>query len=144
MKSRKKTWDEKVDIVRDSFFRIEKYPHFSNIFYEKLFFLNPKIKKYFKDTDFEHQKKALMHGLHFMIGFLDKKDDHSKVQLIRIAKTHSHENLNIYPHDYYYWIEALVLAVKECDHLWYNDLAHYWKEVIFMPISFIISQYYKK
>lgn len=141
---RKKTWEQKVDLVNESFSRASSLPKFANVFYSKLFYLNPKIKEYFKNTDFTHQEKALMHGLRFMMGFLDSKDKSARINLARIAETHSHKNMNIHPHDYYYWGEALILTVKECDHLWFEDLKYYWKEVVFLPVSFIISQYYRK
>ena len=52
-RQRKKTWDQKVEIVKDSYLRSKKAPDFASDFYQNLFFLKPKIKDYFKDTDFE-------------------------------------------------------------------------------------------
>jgi hemoglobin-like flavoprotein len=143
-KERKKTWAEKVAIVKDSYNRSRNKEHFATLFYDNLFFLKPKLKDYFKDTNFEHQKKAIMFGLDYLISFLDGAEGHSRQQVLRIARTHSVNNMNIHPHDYYYWIEALILTTKECDYHWHNDLAFYWRECLSFPISFIISQYYQK
>jgi hemoglobin-like flavoprotein len=141
-RQRKKTWDQKVLIVRDSFLRARKNAAFASDFYRNLFFLKPKIKDYFIKTDFEHQDKALLRGLEFMMGFLDHSNTNARQQVIRISHTHAHKNMNVHPHDYYYWIEALVLTVKSHDPLWQKDYEYYWRETISYPITFIISQYF--
>lgn len=141
-RERKKSWEDKVEIVKDSFLRSHKDADFASDFYHHLFFLKPKIKNYFVNTDFDHQDKALMRGLEFMMGFLDHSDTHSRQQILRISQTHSKKNLNIHPHDYYYWIEAMVLTIKKHDPMWYDDMEYYWREVISFPITFMISQYF--
>lgn len=141
-RKRKKTWEEKVILVKGSFTRAKDSANFGHDFYENLFFLNPKIQNYFANTDFVHQNKALMAGLGYILDFLDHSNENAKAQVIRLSRTHSKENMNIYPHDYYYWIEALVMTLKKHDPSWYDDLAFYWREVIFYPISFMISQYF--
>ncbi len=141
-RQRKKTWDQKVQIVKDSFLRSRKSLDFASVFYHNLFFLKPKIKDYFSHTDFEHQDKALLMGLDFMIGFLDHSNENARKQVIRLSQTHAKKNLNIHPHDYYYWIEALVMTVKTQDPLWNKDYEYYWREVISYPVTFMISQYF--
>lgn len=144
MAQRKKTWEQKVTIVKDSFNRAKQDSMFSRKFYENLFFLKPKIKDYFMNTDWSHQEKALMRGLDFLIGFLDKKDNFSRTQIARLSKSHSSFGLKIHPHDYYYWIEALILTTSQCDHLWQKDFGYYWRECASFPITFMISQYFLK
>ena len=139
---RKKTWQQKVDLVKGSFNRASSNITFAEKFYQNLFFLNPVIKKYFEKTDFEHQEKALMHGLTFLIEFLDQKDELARTRVLRIARTHSVHGMKIHPHHYYYWIEAVILTARSLDADWYDDLEYYWREVINFPISFIISQYF--
>jgi|GEM_PF-2292091 hemoglobin-like flavoprotein len=142
MKQRKKSWDEKVLVVQGSFERIKNEGDFPAIFYQNLFFLKPQLKEYFKKTDFEHQDKALMHGMEVLMGFLGERKGHPRQQLLRLSHSHSNQGLNIHPHDYYYWIEAMIMTVKEFDPYWYTDMAYYWREVLFFPISFMISQYF--
>ena len=142
-RERKKTWLQKVKLVQDSFARSSKDDNFARIFYENLFFLSPKIREYFKDTDFHHQQKALLHGLEFLMHFSNVKDENAKLQIIRIAKSHSASGMKIHPHDYYYWIEALIMTGKELDPKWYDGMEFYWREVVSMPVSFIVSQYFK-
>lgn len=142
VKQRKKSWKDKVKIVNDAFSRVSVRPGFARTFYENLFFLNPKIKDHFKQTDFEHQEKALMHGLEFLMQFLEKHDEHVRQQVLRIAKSHSSFGMKIHPHMYYYWIEALIMTAREFDKDWYDDLEYYWREVVSFPVSFIISQYF--
>lgn len=84
-----------------------------------------------------------MHGMSFLIDFLDQNDANARAQVLRIARTHSAKNMNIHPHDYYYWIEALIMTARDYDSQWYDDLEYYWREVINYPISFIISLYFK-
>lgn len=143
-KKRVKTWQQKVEIVKDSYARASRESSFAGLFYENLFFLNPGIEKYFAKTDFEHQKKAILHGMHFLISFLDQKDENARVQVLRISKTHSVHGLKIHPHHYYYWIEALIMTARKLDNLWYNGMEYYWREVINFPVSFIISQYFNE
>jgi hemoglobin-like flavoprotein len=143
-KQRKKSWENKVEIVKASYLRSSRDVDFASNFYKHLFFLKPKIKDYFVHTDFEHQDKALTHGLEFFMGFLDHSDENARTQVLRISQTHSKFNLNIHPHDYYYWIEALVMTVKTLDPSWYKDMEYYWREVISYPVSFMISQYFKE
>jgi hemoglobin-like flavoprotein len=142
VRKRKKSWEEKVKLVIGSFNRSKKSNYFVQDFYENLFFLNPKIKDSFINTDFAHQEKALMAGLKFMLDFLDQSNTNARAQVLRLSQSHSQENLNIYPHHYYYWIEALILTIKKHDPSWHNDLGYYWKEVVSYPISFMISQYF--
>ena len=142
-KERKKTWEQKVTEVTNCYSRAKMKDLMPHTFYDKLFFLDPKIKNYFKDTDWDHQKKALLHGLDHLMGFLhNPKDDHHRKQILRLARTHSKKGLNIHPHEYYYWIDALVLTFKDCDDGWYRDLEYYLRECLFFPISFMISLYH--
>ena len=144
MKERKKTWEQKVKIVGDSYLRAKKTPNFTRLFYQNLFFLKPKIKEYFVNTDWPHQEKALLAGLDFLLGFLDQKDKNARQQVLRLAHSHSTHGLKIHPHDYHYWIEALIITTSECDHLWEKNFSYYWRECISFPITFMISQYFLK
>ena len=144
MKERKKSWNEKCKLVHESFLRIRvKDDHkFAKTFYDNLFFLNKDLKNYFKNTDFVHQEKALMHGLTFLTEYTSESSENARSQVKRLAYVHNKDNLNIHPHLYYYWVEALIITVKKEDNLWHDDLEYYWREVIFMPVSFFISQYF--
>lgn len=84
-----------------------------------------------------------MRGMDFLVGYLNKTDENSRLQFQRLASTHSIHNLNIHPHYYYYWIEAWVLTARELDNQWYDNLEFYWREIIFFPISYIISRYFE-
>ncbi len=139
-KRRKKTWIQKVELVQGSYTRSSKDPNFPSTFYRNLFYLNPDIKKYFEKTDFAHQDKALMHGMNFLLEFLDESNLNARSQILRLATTHSSSGLKIHPHHYYYWIEALIMTAKDLDLSWHDDLEYYWRETLFYPISFMISQ----
>ena len=78
MLERKKTWDEKVDLVKQSFDRSKQRKTFASIFYQNLFFLKPKIRTYFKNTDLIHQEKAVMAGMEYLMAFLDEKNRHAR------------------------------------------------------------------
>ena len=145
-KQRKKSWKQKFSAVRNSYERcVKSDEYFAHIFYDNLFFLNPKIKKYFKNTDWDHQRKALLHGLDHLFNYYDAKDEeYHKKQILRIGKTHSRQNLDIHPHDYYYWIEALALTLEALDDKWSDDIKFYTRECIFLPVSIIISLYHDK
>ncbi len=140
---RKKTWDQKVDLVRNSYLRSKNNQNFAKLFYNHLFFLNPKLKDYFKNTDFNHQERALINGLDFLFDYFGK-DENAKHQILRLAKVHNIDGLNIHPHFYYYWGEALVLAIKDSDPQYYSDMEYYLREVVSYPLSFFSSQYFVK
>lgn len=120
-RKRKKTWEQKVRLVEDSFARSSQRAGFGREFYENLFFLHPPIKTYFARTDFEHQEKALLRGLRFLFEFLDESNENARAQILRLSHSHSIHGLKIHPHHYYYW-----------------------REVVFYPVSFMISQYFSK
>jgi len=140
---RKKTWQQKIIEVRKSYFRAIEKKAFAKSFYRHLFFLNPDIEKYFEGTDWEHQEKALLLGLEHLFNFFDDQDSYHKKQVSRIGISHSKKNMNIHPHHYYYWLDALVMTMEKCDPEWYDDLRFYIRESLFFPISFIISLYLK-
>lgn len=139
---RKKTWENKVEEVENSLARCDVDASFARHFYRNLFFLNPRLEKYFKKTDWKHQEIALVSGIERLVGFL-KNDEIHRNHVVRIGETHSSRNMAIHPHDYYYWIDALILTAKKRDHQWYDDLEYYFRECLFYPISFIISLYHK-
>jgi hemoglobin-like flavoprotein len=141
MKQRKKHWQEKVDLVKDSYYRAAGHRFFAERFYKNLFYLKPEIKEYFKDTDWTKQEEAIIDGLDFMFGYIAGHDENARIQFIRLCKTHNRQNMNIHPHNYYYWIEALVMTGKECDEGWYDDLEYYWREVVSFPVMFMTSMY---
>jgi hemoglobin-like flavoprotein len=143
MRKRKKTWEEKKFLVRACFNRVSSKNAFARNFYNNLFFLNPALKDLFKETDMEHQEKALLYGLTYLFEFSeDENNEHARVQFKRICESHSVHNLNIHPHHYYYWIEALIMTFKAHYEDWFHDLEYYTREVLFLPISFMISQYF--
>lgn len=142
-KKRKKSWEKKVELAKYSYLRSKESHNFSKLFYKNLFFLNPKTEDFFSETDFKYQEKALVHGLDFLFGYLEK-NEHSKQQFLRLAKLHNIGGLNIHPHYYYYWSEALILTIKEKDPQYYKDLEYYLREVISYPLSFFVSQYFIK
>lgn len=143
-KERRKSWKKKVEIVHNSWERIRSLEKLGELFYEKLFFLSPELRDKFSGTDFEHQHKLLHQGLEILVKYLDDEDKFTKKQITRLARTHNHYNLDIHPHSYYYWVEALILTIKDLDSKWYDDLEYYWRECISFPINFIISQYFVK
>lgn len=141
MKARSKTWKDKVALVKDSYYRAAGHKFFAERFYKHLFYLKPEIKEYFKDTNWAKQEEAIMDGLDFMFGYISDDDENARIQFIRLCKTHNKKNMNIHPHNYYYWIEALILTGKECDGQWYDDLEYYWREVVSFPVTFMTSMY---
>lgn len=142
---RKKSWNEKVEEVSNCYERCKDAPNLSSTFYDNLFFLDPSLKSKFAKTDWKHQKKAFTHALFDVISYLkDPRSDHYRKQITRLARTHSHQNLDIHPHSYYYWIDAVVLTLKSIDKRWEKDLEFYLRECLFYPISFMISLYHHK
>ena len=136
------TWSKKVTLAKNSFLRAKESKFFPYKFYENLFSLKPELKKYFLSTDFEHQHKALINGLGFLFGYLNNEDKNSRDQIKRLAQVHSKNSLNIHPHEYHYWSEALILTVKELDPEWTDPFESHLREVVSYPLSFFISYYF--
>jgi hypothetical protein len=135
-KSRKSSWPQKVLEVRNSFERAKNSPAFIAEFYSNLFYLKPEIEKYFVDTKWKHQEIMIQKGIEHLLGFLDNDPDQIHHQnILRLSESH--------PHNYYYWIDAMVLTLKELDPKWHSDLEYYTRECLFFPISFMISFYHK-
>ena len=143
IRTRKKSWSDKTIEVSQSYQRAMKSPLFFDKFYSNLFFLKPEIEKYFINTKWEHQKIALEKGIQHLLGFLGK--DPGKIHhknILRLSESHSKKNLNIHPHNYYYWIDAMIMTLEEFDPKWHKSLEYYHRECVFFPISFMISRYY--
>ena len=143
-RERKKTWQDKVVLVQNALERSTGQQNFASTFYKHLFFLKPSFKEVFKNTDWNNQERLLTFAIEHLSHFLNgnEKDSFHRQQIVRISETHSKKNMNIHPHDYYYWIDAMVLTVKEVDPQWHDDLSYYIRECLFFPISFIISRYH--
>lgn len=141
---RKKDWSSKVEIVKLSLVRAMTSSLFAKTFYENLFYLNPKLKDYFRNTDWKKQEIALIKGVDHLMGFFaDEKNEIHRKNIVRLAESHSKNNLNIHPHKYYYWIDAMVMTLRELDHEWEENNQFYVRECLFFPVSFIISLYHK-
>ena len=142
--ARKKTWSEKSKEVKNSYLRAMKEPTFVDEFYRNLFFLKPSIEEYFKDTKWSYQKIAIEKGIEHLLGFLEEgQNDVHRKNILRLAESHSKQGLNIHPHNYYYWVDAMVMTLSELDPSWHKNLEYYCRECLFAPISFMISFYHK-
>lgn len=143
-KERKKNWETKVSIVEESLLRAMNSELFAKTFYENLFYLNPKTQEYFSNIDWRKQEIALLKSIEHLIGFFSNEEDeiHRK-NIIRIGESHSKKNLNIHPHNYYYWVDAMIMTLKELDSKWDDNNQFYVRECLFFPVSFIISLYHK-
>lgn len=141
MRTRKKTWEQKSQEIRASYQRVKDNPELAQLFYQHLFFLNPRVKDYFAKTDWPHQHKLLVHAMDHLFNFSSDPGHHHHRQIARIAQNHSKHGLNVHPHLYYYWIEAMIMTLKKLDPSWYDGLAYYLRECLFFPVSFIISCY---
>lgn len=142
-KKRSKSWEQKSLEVLNSLHRAVEVDIFAKVFYKNLFFLNPELEKKFENTDWKKQEIALIKGVKHIAGFFDKTDKVHHQNVIRLAESHSKKNLDIHPHSYYYWIDAMIMTLKQLDHLWYKDLEYYTRECLFLPLSFMISFYHK-
>lgn len=140
MRNRKKSWKQKCNEVSFSLNRFKQERFFTDKFYKHLFFLKPALEKKFAKTDWEEQDKLIRMAVEHIIGFFDEENISHKQNIARIAETHSKKNMDIH-HYYYYWIDAMIMTAKELDSEWYDDLAYYYRECLFFPISFIVSMY---
>jgi hemoglobin-like flavoprotein len=110
------------------------------MFYEQFLASSELVRAKFNGTDMAKQKRHLMASLHMMI-LASSGDDAAELYLSRIAKDHSKDNLDIKPEMYSLWLESLLLAVKETDPEWNEEIEAAWGAIMSYGIEFMKNHY---
>lgn len=122
--------------VEASFGRCSVNKDFIQVFYDIFLQSDPSIAPFFKDTDFEEQKKALKFGLSNLVMYAkDPNAAYAKGKLDQLATNHDHKHLNINPRMYKFWIDSLIEAIKKTDAEFNTQLEKDWKKVLNLGID---------
>ncbi len=124
-----------LEIFNESLARCTKDPGFMDVFYEKFISESQQIKKHFKNTDMERQKKMLLHSLANMVIAYERPEILSDV-----AVKHDARHLNVMPELYVTWLECLIEAAKITDPLFNDEVERSWRIVMQNGIDYLISQ----
>ncbi|MDX1444119.1 MAG: globin [Gammaproteobacteria bacterium] len=124
--------------VQQSFQRCITKQGFLHRFYDIFMQSHPDVPSLFRNTDFNEQIKLLRHGLSSALMFAGGTNVGKSV-LKRIGETHGRHRMNVDPTLYPYWIDSLVVAVRETDPRCDEKLQGRWREALTIATDHIRS-----
>lgn len=130
-----------IDQVRASLNRCLGQAAFLDRFYEHFLGSSNEIRQMFVHTDFKRQKFMLAASLKTMLLFARGGAVGESGRMQELARVHNKHNRNISPQFYAYWLDALLLAVKESDPEQSAQLVLAWRNTMQMGINYMISHY---
>jgi len=99
------------------------------------------IRAKFEHTDFERQKKVLSDSLFLMLTAAGASRGFARVELEKLAKRHSREELDIKPEWYAIWLDNLMKTVSEFDPEYSDDVDAAWRASIKDSVDLLIAGY---
>lgn len=132
---------QSVQKARDSLSRCNQRPEFLERFYELFIDSSPDIRKKFENTDFEVQKKVLRDSLFLMLSAAGTTVGYAHVQLEKLAKRHSHNDLGIKPEWYALWLDTLLQTVAEFDPDYSDAIDAAWRDSMKEGIELLSAGY---
>lgn len=102
---------------------------------------SPDIRKKFENTDFEVQKKVLRDSLFLMLSAAGTTVGYAHVQLEKLAKRHSHNDLGIKPEWYALWLDTLLQTVAEFDPDYSDAIDAAWRDSMKEGIELLAAGY---
>ena len=130
-----------VQVARDSLSRCSKDTGFLDRFYELFMGSSEDVREKFLETDFERQKKVLSDSLFLMLAAAGTTKGFAHVQLEKLAKRHSRQQLDIKPEWYELWLDTLLKTVSEVDPEYSSEVDTAWRESIKDSIEVLIAGY---
>ena len=131
---------EDIDAVTASYHRCMHGGRFVDTFYELFLAKSPEVANKFKHTDFVHQKLMLRESLLMMLMFNHKRAD-VQDDMEKLARRHSRSGVDIPPHMYELWLDALCEAVQKHDPEFTAEVTELWRSAMKPGIELIISRY---
>ena len=132
---------QSVQKARDSLSRCNQRAEFLERFYELFVASSPDIRKKFENTDFEVQKKVLRDSLFLMLSAAGTTAGYAHVQLEKLAKRHSRDDLGIKPEWYALWLETLLETVREFDPDYSDEIDAAWRDSVKEGIELLAAGY---
>ncbi len=112
---------------------------FFDRFYELFIASSEEVREKFANTDMERQRRMLKQSLVYLINYYGSNNVDEF--LLRIARRHSHADLDIRPGLYDLWLEKLLETVAEFDRHFDDDVARGWRLVLGPGIAYMRSMY---
>lgn len=126
------------DLVFQSYGRCCKSNGFFDDFYSAFLASSPEVAAKFEDTDMPAQKHLLRAGILNLVLYARGLPP-SKLKAL--AESHSREKLDIQPHLYNYWLDALLHTIRKDDTETGPAGLEAWRRVLGKGIEVIKSGY---
>ena len=128
--------DTLFSVFNDSFERCSADSAFLDRFYENFLSCSSEVRNKFRDTDMKVQKDTLLISLSYMM-MASKNPE----LLRKTATKHNIHNRDVKPHLYELWLESMIKAVAETDHLFTTGVESAWREVLTPGIKYMIERH---
>jgi hemoglobin-like flavoprotein len=126
------------DIVMQSYGRCCASSSFFDDFYQYFLQTSPDVRAKFANTDMPAQKLLLRQGILNLVLYARGLPP---TKLEALAKSHSRDKLNIQPHLYQYWVDALIHTIEQHDQQGGPGVSQAWREVLTKGIAVIQAGY---
>lgn len=130
-----------VQQARDSLSRCSRDPEFLDRFYQLFMDSSPDVREKFAQTDFDRQKKVLSDSLFLMLTAAGTTSGLARVQLEKLAKRHSRNDLDVKPEWYSLWLDTLMKTVAEFDPEYSDQIDAAWRESMKDSIEVLVAGY---
>lgn len=120
--------------------RCEHWREFFDRFYERFLASSPEVREKFRNTDFDRQRRMLRRSLELIAG-ATVGDPEGLRELNDRAETHSRAKLDIAPHLYDLWLDAVVETGREFDSGWTPAVESAWRTTLGVAIRHMKHKY---
>jgi len=129
-----------LDAVTASYHRCRASEGFVDTFYAHFLAKSEEVARKFQRTDFARQKLLLRESLLAML-LLNLNSADAREELERLAERHSRQGLDIGPHLYELWLDALCEAIEKHDPKFTPKLRDQWRAAMRPGIDLLVSRY---
>lgn len=128
------------DTFLQSLNRCAESPDFIPAFYQRFMCTSDEVRRRFRHTNFDVQNRMLLRSL-TTIAHATAGEAAALRELKARAETHSRHRLNIAPHLYDLWREALLETVQEFDAEWNDQTSEAWRSILNHAIRLMVRHY---
>lgn len=126
------------NLVMQSYGRCCASASFFDDFYTRFLESSPEIRAKFVTTDMTQQKHLLRHGILNLVLHARGMPD---TKLRALGESHSRHRMDIKPHLYDFWVDALMATVAVHDAAFDTNIGMAWREVLTKGIEVIQRHY---
>ena len=130
----------KLDLVTASYHRCRESEGFFDTFYDRFLSKSQEVADKFRFTDFKRQKLMLRESLLAMLLYNMHYAD-AEEELEHLGERHSRHGVDIPPHLYELWLDAICETVALHDPEYTEEVSQLWREAMRPGIDLIVSKY---